>query len=139
MAQRVTESRSYRMASGFIVFGGMMMILVGAFQVMMGIAGIVRDTFYVSSPNYVFEFDATTWGWVHLVLGLVVIAVGLGVLSGQTWGRIGGVIVAVLSALSNFAFLPYYPFWSALVIALDVFVIWALVAHGRDFRIEAEY
>ena len=139
MAQRVTESRSYRMASGFIVFGGMMMILVGAFQVMMGIAGIVRDTFYVSSPNYVFEFDATTWGWVHLVLGLVVIAVGFGVLSGQTWGRIGGVIVAVCSALSNFAFLPYYPFWSALVIALDVFVIWALVAHGREFRIEAEY
>ena len=127
------------MASGFIVFGGMMMILVGAFQVMMGIAGIVRDTFYVSTPNYVYEFPPTTWGWFHMVLGLVVIADCFHVLSGQTWGRVGGVVVAICSALSQFAFLPYYPFWSLLVITLDVFVIWALVVHGRDFAIEAEY
>ena len=139
MAQQATEPRSQRVATGFIIFGGMILILGGAFQALMGVTGIFTDEFFVSTRNYVFEFDATTWGWIHLVLGLVVVAVGFGVLSGQTWGRVGGVVVASCSALSNFAFLPYYPFWSLLIIALDVCVIWALIAHGRDFVVEAEY
>ena len=139
MAQGSTETRGERMATGFIVFGAMMMILVGTFQMLMGLAGVIRDEFFVSTPNYVFEFDATTWGWIHLVLGAVVIAIGFGVLAGQTWGRVGGVVVASCSALSNFAFIPFYPFWSIIIIVLNVFVIWALTAHGRDFVLEAEY
>jgi hypothetical protein len=139
MAQQTAGTRAERMATGFIVFGAMMMILVGTFQMLMGLAGVIRDEFFVSTPNYVFEFDATTWGWIHLVLGAVVIAIGFGVLAGQTWGRVGGVVVAALSALSNFAFIPFYPFWSITIIALNVFVIWALTAHGRDFVLEAEY
>jgi hypothetical protein len=139
MAQQTAGTRAERMATGFIVFGAMMMILVGTFQMLMGLAGVIRDEFFVSTPNYVFEFDATTWGWIHLVLGAVVIAIGFGVLAGQTWGRVGGVVVAVFSALSNFAFIPFYPFWSIIIIALNVFVIWALTAHGRDFVLEAEY
>ena len=139
MAQRSAEPRSQRVATGFIIFGGMILILGGTFQALMGVAGIFSDEFFVTTRSYVFEFDATTWGWIHLVLGLIVVAVGFGVLAGQTWGRVGGVVVAACSALSNFAFLPYYPFWSLLVIALDVCVIWALIAHGRDFVIEAEY
>ena len=139
MAQQATGTRAERMATGFIVFGAMMMILVGTFQMLMGLAGVIKDEFFVSTPNYVFEFDATTWGWIHLVLGAVVIAIGFGVLAGQTWGRVGGVVVAVCSALSNFAFIPFYPFWSITIIALNVFVIWALTAHGRDFVLEAEY
>ena len=139
MAQRSAEPRSQRVATGFIIFGGMILILGGTFQALMGVAGIFSDEFFVTTRSYVFEFDATTWGWIHLVLGLIVVAVGFGVLAGQTWGRVGGVVVAACSALSNFAFLPYYPSWSLLVIALDVCVIWALIAHGRDFVIEAEY
>jgi hypothetical protein len=139
MTQRRSGTRGERMATGFIVFGAMMMILVGTFQVLMGIAALFTEELYVSTPDYVFEFDTTTWGWIHLLLGLVVIAVGFGVLAGQTWGRVGGVVLAVCSAVSNFAFLPFYPFWSALVIVLNVFVIWALTAHGRDFVMEAEY
>jgi hypothetical protein len=78
------------------------------------------------------KFDATTWGWIHLLLGLLVFFAGFAVLSGKVWGRTIGTILAVLSALTSFAFIPYYPFWSLAIITLDIFVIWALVAHGRD-------
>jgi hypothetical protein len=86
-----------------------------------------------ATPNYVIEFDATQWGWVHLLLGLVVLFAGFAVLSGQTWGRVVAIVLAVLSALANFAFIPYYPFWAILIIALNVFIIHSLAVHGRDF------
>ena len=86
----------------------------------------------MATREYLLQFDATQWGWIHLLLGLVVLFAGFAVMSGQTWARVIGVILAVVSALSNFAFIPYYPFWSLTIIALDVFVIWALTAHGSD-------
>ncbi|WP_244928475.1 hypothetical protein [Nocardioides sp. W7] len=119
-------------ATGLILFAGVLMILAGGFQILAGTAALFKDDFYVASPNYVLEFDATSWGWIHLLIGLLVLFAGFAVLSGQTWGRVVGITLAVLSALSNFAFIPYYPFWSMTVIALDVFIIWALAAHGRD-------
>ena len=119
-------------ATGFIMFAAVLMIMAGAFQALSGLVALFQDEFYVTTPNYVLQFDTTTWGWIHLLIGLLVLFAGIAVLSGQTWGRVIGVILAVLSALSNFAFLPYYPFWSMLIIALDVFIIWALTAHGRD-------
>jgi hypothetical protein len=137
-AQRI-DSRRESVASGFITFAGVMMIMTGGFQFLVGIVAVVDDDFYVKTRNYVFEFDSTAWGWIHMLLGIVVVLAGFAVLTGQTWGRVVGVILALSSALTNFAFLPYYPFWSMLIIALDVFVIWALVAHGRDFELEATY
>ena len=119
-------------ATGFIMFAAVLMIMAGAFQALSGLVALFQDEFYVTTPNYVLQFDTTTWGWIHLLIGLLVLFAGIAVLSGQTWGRVIGVILAVLSALSSFAFLPYYPFWSMLIIALDVFIIWALTAHGRD-------
>jgi hypothetical protein len=119
-------------ATGFIMFAGIIMIMAGSFQALSGVVALFQDEFYVSTRNYLLKFDTTTWGWIHLLLGLLVLFAGFAVLRGQTWGRVIGVILVVLSALSNFAFLPYYPFWSMLIIALDVFVIWALTAHGRD-------
>jgi hypothetical protein len=80
----------------------------------------------------VFQLDATGWGWIHLLVGVVVACAGVAVMAGQTWARIVGITLAVVSALTNFAFIPYYPFWSLTVIALDVFVVWALAVHGRD-------
>jgi hypothetical protein len=121
-----------RWAVGFIAFAGVLMIMAGGFQVIAGLAALFEDEFYVPTRNYVLEFDATNWGWIHLLLGLLVLLAGFAVLAGRTWGRVIGVILAVLSAVANFAFIPYYPFWSLAIIALDVFVIWALVAHGRD-------
>jgi hypothetical protein len=122
------------LATGFIVFAGVMMIVAGGFQTLAGLVALFEDEFYVRTPNYLLEFDATTWGWIHLLLGLLVLFAGLAVLKGQVWGRTIGVILAVLSLFANFAFIPYYPFWSMLIIAVDIFVIWALTAHGRDIN-----
>jgi hypothetical protein len=108
------------------------MILAGSFQTISGLVGLFEDEFYVATRNYLLQFDATTWGWVHLLIGLLVFFGGFAVLSGKTWGRVLGITLAVLSAVSNFAFVPYYPFWALAIIALDIFVIWALAAHGRD-------
>ena len=120
------------LATGFIMFAGVMMIVGGGFQSLVGLAAIFKDGFYVTTPNYLLEFDTTTWGWGHLLLGVLVLFAGIAVLNGQVWGRTIGVILAAVSAMVNFAFIPYYPFWSMLIIAVDVFVIWALTAHGRD-------
>jgi hypothetical protein len=120
------------LATGFIVFAGVMMIMAGGFQTLAGVAALFKDDLYVRTPNYLLEFDTTTWGWIHLLMGLLVLFAGIAVLNGKVWGRTIGVILAVLSALANFAFIPYYPFWSLTVVAVDIFIIWALTAHGRD-------
>jgi hypothetical protein len=84
------------------------------------------------TPNYVFKLDVTAWGWIHLLLGILIFAAGLGLFAGQVWARVVGVGLALLSAIATFGFIPYYPFWSVLIIALAIGVIWALTAHGRD-------
>jgi hypothetical protein len=117
-------------ALGFIVFAAVMMMMAGAFQALAGLIAIFENEFYVATRNYLFQFDATSWGWIHLILGVVVALAGFGLLSGATWARVVGITLAVLSAIANFLFIPYYPFWSLLIIALDVFVIWALAVYG---------
>jgi hypothetical protein len=117
--------------TGLAMFAGAMMIVIGCWQALAGIAALVHDQAYVSTPNYIFAFDLTGWGWVHLLLGIVVAAAGVAVLRGQTWGRFVGIGVASLSLIANFLFLPYYPLWSILIIALDIAVVWALCVY-RD-------
>lgn len=121
-------------ATGLVVFAAVIMIMGGVFQAFAGLVALLENEFFVATRNYVFEFDATAWGWVHLLLGALVAVAGSAVLSGRTWARVIGIALAVLSALVNFAFIPYYPVWSLLIIALDVFVIWALAV----YRPEAE-
>jgi hypothetical protein len=121
-------------AVGLILFAAIMMIMVGVFQALQGLIAIFENEFYAATRNYIFKFDATTWGWIHLILGLVVAFAGWGLLSGRTWARVLAITLAVLSAIANFLFVPYYPFWSLLLITLDVLVIWALAAHGGDLR-----
>jgi hypothetical protein len=121
-------------AVGFILFAAVMMIMAGVFQALQGLVGIFENEFYVPTRNYLFQFDATTWGWTHLLVGLLVAFAGWGLLSGRTWARVAAITLAVLSAIANFAFIPYYPFWSMLIIALDIFVIWAVAAHGGELR-----
>ena len=115
---------------GFILFAAIMMIMVGVFEAIQGLVGIFENEFYVATRNYLFQFDATTWGWIHLLLGLLVAFAGWGLFSGRTWARTVAIILAVLSALANFLFIPYYPFWSLLLITLDIFVIWAVAAQA---------
>src|SRR5215218_7428251 len=121
-------------AAGFTMFAAVIMIMAGVFQALQGLVGIFENEFYVATRNYLFQFDATTWGWTHLLLGLLVAFAGWGLLSGRTWARTVAIILAVLSALANFLFIPYYPFWSLLLITLDIFVIWAVAAHGGQLR-----
>jgi len=104
--------------------------MIGIFQAIAGFAAILENDFYVVGRNYAFEIDVTAWGWIHLVLGIVVFIAGWGVLVGRTWARVVGITLAVLCAIANFLFIPYYPVWSLLIIALSVFVIYALAVYG---------
>ena len=119
-------------AMGLILFAGIMMIMVGVFQAIQGIVALFNDTFYVVGQQWVFSFDVTTWGWIHLIAGALLVVAGYFLFQGAVWARVLGVTVAVISAVLSFMSLPYYPVWSILVITLDVFIIWALTVHGRD-------
>jgi hypothetical protein len=119
-------------AIGFTMFAGVLMIIIGIWHAIAGFAGILEDQFYAVTRNYILEFDATTWGWIHLIAGIVVALAGFAIFSGAVWARTVGVLVAALSLIANFAFIPFYPVWSIVIIALDVAVIWALTVHGRD-------
>jgi hypothetical protein len=119
-------------AIGWTATAAMLMILGGGWWIMAGFIAIVNDEFFVATPEYVFQFDTTTWGWIHLVLGVVVLAAGFGLFSGAVWARTVGVVVAVIAGLVAFAWLPWYPIWAVLFIGVSVAVIWALTAHGRD-------
>ena len=130
--QVAPSSHQNGLAHGFTVFAGVIMIMSGAFEALAGLVGVFANEFYVSTRNYLFQFDVTTWGWIHLLVGLLVLFAGIGVMSGQTWARVVGITLAGLSALANFAFIPYFPFWSLLIIALDVLVIWALAVYDPN-------
>jgi hypothetical protein len=118
---------------GMVVFAGVMLLLLGGFQAIEGIVAIFRDQYYLTtSAGLVLTVDYTAWGWTHLLLGAIAILAGLGVLGGQTWARVVGIIIAVVSALANMMFLAAYPVWGTIVIAIDVLVIYALAAHGRE-------
>jgi hypothetical protein len=123
-------------AVGWTMFAGIMMILIGVFHAIAGLSGIIKDNFYAVLPNYVLKFDVTTWGWIHLVGGIVVVLAGFGLFSGAVWARTVGVILASVSALVSFAWIPLYPIWSLVLIAIDVTVIWALTVHVRDIAME---
>ena len=114
--------------TGLAKFAGVLLIISGLWDVVIGLSGILSDKIFVSTPEYLYAFDLTGWGWVHLILGLIVAGTGVGILKGTAWGRIVGVALASVSLLLNFAFLPHYPFWSILVIVLDVLIIWALAS-----------
>jgi hypothetical protein len=117
-------------AAGGIIFAATMLIMIGVFQVIAGLVAIIDDEFYVVTRNYTFDLDVSGWGWIHLILGIGLVATGWGLFSRAAWAGVGAIVLATLSATANFFFIPYYPFWSILVIALDVWVIWALTRPG---------
>jgi len=119
-------------AIGLTVFAAVMMVMLGTFHVLQGVVALFNQDFYVIGVEYVFLFDLGVWGWVHLVLGALVLWAGFALFTGAVWARTVGVVVALVSAIASFMWLPYQPVWAVLVIVLDVFVIWALTAHGRD-------
>ena len=117
-------------AAGGITFAGTMMVLIGFFQVLAGLVAIFNDEFYVVARNYTFDLDVSAWGWIHLLIGAVILATGFGLFARSTWAGVTAIFLAMLSAIANFFFIPYYPFWSIVVIALNVWVIWAVTRPG---------
>ncbi|HEY7485815.1 MAG TPA: hypothetical protein VH912_15220 [Streptosporangiaceae bacterium] len=125
------DGRTSGWTIGWVLFAAVMMMMTGLFQAIEGLAAIIKNEFYLVTPRYAFEFDVTAWGWIHLIVGIVVAVAGWFILQGQLWARIIGITAAVLSAIANFFFIPHYPFWSLLIITLDVFAIWALCVYGK--------
>jgi hypothetical protein len=107
-----------------------MLTLVGVFQVLAGLVALFNDEFFVVTRNYTFDLDVTVWGWIHLILGAALIFTGFGLFSRRTWAGVTAIMLAMLSALANFFFIPYYPIWALVMIGLDVWVIWALTRPG---------
>lgn len=121
---------------GWIYFAGVVMITVGIFHAISGFVALFRNEVILSGVRNVWLFDLTTWGWTYLLTGLLILFGGFGVIAGSTWGRVIAVLAAIWSAIVNFAFIPVYPFWSILMIVIDLVIIYAVVAHGSELRLE---
>jgi len=127
---RPSDDQPSGWALGGVVFAACVLTLIGAFQVVAGLAAIIEDEFFVVARNYTFDVDTTAWGWIHLLLGVLLIVTGFGLFGRAAWAAVAAIFLASLSALANFFFIPYYPGWAILIIALDVWVIWSLTRPG---------
>ena len=131
---RGTATSPATMGVGIITAAAVVLILAGVMHAMQGVVGLATNEFYVVTQRWLFQFDVTTWGWVHIVIGLIGAATGVGLLYGASWARIVGVVVAAVSVIANFLWLPYYPLWAVIIIAFDLFVIWALIVAWQDIK-----
>jgi hypothetical protein len=127
---RPTEPTLTGWAAAGITFAATMMFIIGVFQIIAALAAIFDDDFYVVTANYAFDLDTSAWGWIHLLIGILLLVAAWGLYSGAAWAVVTAIVLASLSAIANFFFIPYYPFWSLLVIALNIWVIWALTRPG---------
>ncbi|MFF4650690.1 hypothetical protein [Streptacidiphilus sp. ASG 303] len=125
------------MVTGWTMFAAVLMIFAGLMAIFEGISALAKDNLLVVTRNYVYQFNLTGWGWIHLILGVLVALAGCALFTGAMWARVVGVALAGLSMLANFAWLPWYPLWAIVVIALDVVIIWALVARTGEGAAEA--
>ncbi|MBL1087348.1 hypothetical protein JK359_36285 [Streptomyces actinomycinicus] len=130
------SSAQQQWTGGLTAFAGVMLLVAGILGVFRGIMAIAHDDVFVTTPNYVFKFDLTSWGWIHLVLGVIAVIVGCGLFSLAMWARVAGVGIAALVIIANFLSLPYYPVWSVVMIALSGFIIWALCVVQPDEAVE---
>ncbi|WP_327664621.1 MULTISPECIES: DUF7144 family membrane protein [unclassified Streptomyces] len=119
-------------AGGLTIFAAVMLFIVGTMGFFRGLMAILEDKVFLSTPEYTFQFDLTTWGWIHLLLGIVAVVVSFGLFVAMKWARVLGVVVAVLVMIGNFLSIPYYPFWSLTLIAMNALVIWGLCVVKRD-------
>ena len=117
-------------ATGGLLFAATLMLIIGMFQAIAGLAAIFDDEFYVVTQNYVFDLDVTAWGWIHLILGILLVVTGWALFARKPWAGVVAITLASLSAIANFFFIPYYPWWSLLMIALAIWVIWSLTRPG---------
>jgi hypothetical protein len=120
---------------GWVIFAGVAMIVLGAFQIIEGLVAVFQRSYYLVTPGHlIVHVNYAAWGWTHFGIGVVIAVVGFGVMAGVMWARVLGIALAVISAIVNLAFIAAYPVWGILIIALDVVVIYALAVHGREVR-----
>jgi hypothetical protein len=124
---RTRDEAPSGLALGFTIVAAAFMMVSGLLAFFEGLAAIIRGSFFVVLPNYAFNLSATGWGIIHLILGVLVFAAGAALFADKLWARAVGVVLAAFSALANFVFLPYYPVWAIVLIAIDMFIIWALL------------
>lgn len=120
--------------TGWVFFAGFMMILSGIFNAIAGLTALLRPTWYVVTSTHLLVFDYSAWGWIDLLLGLVILLAGFSTLHGSLWARIVGVILASFSAVAALASISAYPIWSIIIITIDVLVIFALTVHGGELK-----
>jgi hypothetical protein len=120
-------------ALGLTIMASAFMMVSGLLSFFEGLAAVIRGSFFAVLPNYAFSLSATGWGWLHIILGAFVFAAGVALFADRLWARVTGVILASFSLIANFVFLPYYPVWAIVVIALNAFVIWALLTPRARF------
>lgn len=134
MAPREARHTAQRSSPGSIAgsaLAGTLMIIGGAIAFLNGLGMVIKGGFYTFDANYVYNWTTKGWGWTHLILGALVFAAGFCVLLGMVWARVLGVVLATLAAVASFLTIPYYPIWSIVLIAIDVFIIWALITRRR--------
>ncbi|MFF0022771.1 DUF7144 family membrane protein [Streptomyces sp. NPDC004082] len=134
---RQADPRKQAWAGGLTVFAGVMLMIVGVLDILRGVMAIAEDDIFLTTRNYVFEFDLTGWGWIHLVLGALAVVVSLGLVRATMWARVAGVVIAGFVIIANFLSVPYYPVWSVVMIAISGFVIWALCAVRGDDHLDS--
>jgi hypothetical protein len=128
----MSEEKPSGWAIGWTAFAGITMIIMGGWWLISGLVALFNSEFYVVTQNWIFQFDISTWAWIHLIIGIIVLLAGFGLFSGKVWARTVGVIIAVIATLVAFAWLPYYPIWAIIYIVVSIAIIWALTVHGRD-------
>ncbi|MFO0955440.1 MAG: hypothetical protein U0526_02795 [Candidatus Saccharibacteria bacterium] len=123
---------------GWVYFAGIFMIIEAIFQLIAGTVALVNDQLYVLGVERLWIVDVTTWGWIHLFIGIILLFAGGAVMAGKMWGRVVGVLIAALALIANFAFIPVYPIWSVIMVVVSALVIYALVVHGKEAAAELE-
>lgn len=118
---------------GGIAFAGSVMVMIGSFSIVAGLAAILDDGYVVVRRRYAFDLDVTAWGWIHLVLGIAIVVTGFALFANAAWAGIVALVLSVVSAIDHFFFIPYAPVWSVLIVALNAWVIWALT-ESRKLR-----
>lgn len=119
---------------GWVYFASLMMLLVGGFQAIAGLVSLFKDDFYLVTEKSLLVFDYDTWGWIHLVMGIVIFAAGTALMQGAAWARMVAVLLAGISLFANMAFLSAFPLWSILIIVIDVLIIYAVTVHGGELK-----
>ena len=125
-------SRTTSPWAGWVVFAGVMAVIVGFFNIIQGLVALFDDQYFVVAGGDLLLLDFTAWGWIHLLVGVIMLVAGFGIMRGSPWGLVAGVVIAGVNTIVQLGFLAAYPVWSILIIALDVVVIYALIVHGRE-------